>query len=96
VNLASWTDATQAFASCASLLVTILGFIFVVHGIRQVERNIRSDTNAGLCNQSIEILNALISKPECYPFFYDNKPLADNDPHRVEILCLAEMIANYS
>ena len=33
--------------------------------------------------------------PECYPFFYEKKPLPEDHPHRVEILLLTEMIVNY-
>ena len=90
-----WTDAAQAIAACGSLLVTLFGFLFVLRQLRQVERNIRGETNASLCHQSIEILKAMMSRQECYPFFYDNKPLPEDHPHRVEILCLTEMIANY-
>jgi hypothetical protein len=95
METAKWTDVVQALSACGSLWVTLLGFVFVIRQLRQVDKNIRADANANLCQQSIEILNAMMSRSECYPFFYDGKPLALDDPYRMEILCIAEMIANY-
>lgn len=90
-----WTDSLQAICACGSLIVTVLGFVFVLYQLKQVDRTIRGETNASLCQQSIEVLNAMMSKKDCYPYFYDGKELAEDSPNRVEILILTEMVVNY-
>ena len=92
---AKWTEIVEAISAAGSFLVTIVGFIFVLRQLRQVDQSIRGDTNASLCQQSLEILNAMMSRKGCYKFFYDGISLANDDPDREEILLLTEMIVNY-
>jgi hypothetical protein len=90
-----WTDIVQALAACGALVVAVVGLRLVLRQLRQVERTIRGNTYATLCQQSLEILKSIESQPESYAYFYDNRPLAENDSRRIEILCVTEMIANY-
>jgi len=92
---AKWTDIMQALVGIGTLLVTIAGFLFVIRQVKQIERTIRSDTNASLCAQSIDILSEMAKCPEGYSCFYDNAPLPSDNKLRVEVLCICEMIANY-
>jgi len=90
-----WTDVVQASASVVSILVTLGGFFLLLRQLRNVDRTIQGDTNASLCQQSLEILNAMLSRQECYPYFYENQELPDDDPKRIQILYITEMVANY-
>jgi hypothetical protein len=78
-----------------SVMVNICGFIFVIRQIRQQALATRGDTYANLCGLSYDILKMIADRPYLYAYFYDRKPLAPEDPHRVEVLCCCEMIANY-
>lgn len=99
----NWTDVVEALSGFGVFCATILGFYFVVRQIRLidqqlklVERTLQADTNTQLCSQSLQILAHLSDKPYLYDYFYNFKSLEPNDPHKVEVLCLCEMIANYS
>jgi hypothetical protein len=78
-----------------SISVNITGFIFVIRQIRQQALATRGDTYANLCGLSYEIMHMMVDRPYLYPYFYEKKPLLENDEHRIEVLCCCEMIANY-
>jgi len=88
------TSIEQVIAT-VGIIVNICGFIFVIRQIRQQALATRGETYASLCGLSYEILSMMAERPHLYAYFYENKALDDAGDHRVEVLCCAEMIANY-
>jgi hypothetical protein len=91
-----WTDVVEAIASGATVLVTLVGFLLVVHQIRLVKRSLQSDTNGRFCEQSLTIMAFMAERPYLYDYFYERKELVENDDNRIEVLCATEMMANYA
>jgi hypothetical protein len=48
-----------------------------------------------LASQSIEILKYIADDPQLYEYFYKNKPLVVETPTRTNVLCCAEIMANF-
>jgi hypothetical protein len=90
-----WNEV-EALAAVATTAVTAFGLFFVWLQVRAVQRTVRSDTNARFCEQSLTIMSFIADRPHLYPYFYDSKQLGEDDPYRVDVLCLAEMMANYA
>ena len=91
-----WPSELEAISTTLIFLATAVGFVFVVRQIRLLERTIKADANGRLSDQSIPILSFIANKPHLYEYFYASKPLVVDDPNRVEVVCVCEMIANYS
>jgi len=91
----TWADIMMAIASVGSLLVTAIGIIFLYVQITKLRESMWSDTNSRLCDQSFELIRFLAEKPETYDYFYNAKPLKEDDPNRVFILYAAEALANF-
>ncbi len=85
----------EAVIAAIAVVVNIIGFIFVIRQIKQQALATRGETYTSLCGLSYDILMMIAEKPYLYDYFYNNKKLEKNDPHRVEVLCCCEMIANY-
>jgi hypothetical protein len=60
-----WTDVAQ-------LLVTIIGFVFVVLQLGSLRRQIEGDTHADLYGQYMEMGKLFLRKPHLRPYFYDS------------------------
>ena len=91
---ANWV-AVEACGTWATALVALGGIFFVRKQLKQVERTIRGDVHERLTTESIEILKFLATNPESYSYFYEGKPLTNDDPNRVFVLYAAEITANY-
>jgi hypothetical protein len=74
--------AVEACGTCVTALTALVGIIFVTRQLKQVERTIRGDVSERLTAGSIEILKLLAAKPESYPYFYNEKPLTQDDQNR--------------
>jgi hypothetical protein len=48
-----------------------------------------------LASQSIEILKHVAVTPGLYEYFYENRPLAEDETNRTYIICSAEIMANF-
>jgi hypothetical protein len=90
-----WTEVVQALGSAAALLVAIFGFGLLIHQIRQLERAIRGDTHAQLYEKAFQIMTLLAAHPDLRPYFYGNKVLRGKDPKQNEVMCAAEIVANF-
>jgi hypothetical protein len=91
----TWTDVVAALTGVGSLLITTIGLIFVYVQIRKLRQGLWSDTQSRLCDQSLELIRFLAEKPETYDYFYQGKPLAEDEPNRVFIFYAAEALANF-
>jgi hypothetical protein len=91
-----WPAKVQAIAGVLSLLSLLFGFVLVVWQLSLLKRTLRSDTNARLSEQSLAILAYMADRPHLYDYLYASKPLGESDECRVQVLCLCEMVANYS
>lgn len=91
----AWTDSVQAITAVGTLLATGFGFVYVVRQIRLVRRSLLAQGNTGLSEQSLTIMSFIAEHPATYDYLYNNKRLTDGDRHRVQVLCLCEMVANY-
>jgi hypothetical protein len=78
--------------SLATLLVTAIGLWLVCVQIRGLRHSIEGDTQARLCDQSIEIIKMLAEKPETYDYFYEKKPLEDGSRDKVFVRYASEAI----
>jgi hypothetical protein len=87
--------SVENWIALLAVAVNVAGFVFVIRQIRQQALATRGDTYTNLCGLSYEILKLMAERPHLYAYFYERKELLDADPHRVEVLCCCEMIANY-
>ena len=87
--------SSEAVIAAVAVLVNIVGFIFVIRQIKQQSLATRGETYTSLCGLSYDILMMIADRPYLYEFFYNNKELTADYPHRIEVLCCCEMIANY-
>lgn len=93
MNPPNWADVTVALTSVGSFLITGIGLYAVFIQIRKLRLALWSDTQARLCDQTLEVIRFLAERPETYDYFYRNKPLEENDPNEAYILYSAEALA---
>jgi len=91
----NWPATVQAIAAAVTALVSIVGFVMVITQLILLKRATKSDTNGRLSEQSLEIIAYIADHPYLYDYLYASKPLSEADNHKVEVLCLCEMVANY-
>ena len=91
---ADWTQTAQGVGAIGGLVITFVGFAFVFHQIRQIERSIRSDTYSKIFSQAFEVAKLLAERPALRPYFYDNvdPPLGSSDIG--ELNAIAEIVAD--
>ena len=84
-----WTDVAQ-------LLVTIIGFVFVVLQLGSLRRQIEGDTHADLYGQYMEMGKLFLRKPHLRPYFYDsteiNVTAANSGRIKQEVDMMCELI----
>ena len=84
-----------------AVIGSLLGGVFALKATkRQVEvmlEQIREDVHERLYSQSLEIMKFFAEHPEVYPYFYENKPLANaaNEMERLRVLSTAEMVSGF-
>lgn len=92
----NWAEQVLAITATITLLVTMVGFVFIARQITLLKRAAQSDANGRLSEQSLSILGFIADHPHVYDYLYASKPLHSLDEHRVDVLCACEMIANYA
>ena len=92
MNLAEavkWTDVAQ-------LLVTVIGFVFVVLQLRSLRRATEGDTHADLYGQYMEMGKLFLRKPHLRPYFYDSAEIDVTAPNgariKQEVAMMCELI----
>jgi hypothetical protein len=90
-----WTDVLQAFGSIGAMFVAIIGFALLIYQIKQIERTIIGDTHGKLYAQAFEIMKLIAEHPQIRPYLYDNKDYSKEDPNYNQIMCFAEILADF-
>jgi hypothetical protein len=86
-----WTLIIQVFGII--LVVASLGF--VAYQTRQTAELARRQAYEGGSGQMSAIDNIFVEHPELYPYFYDGKMIAKNDPEYFKVLTVAMAITNF-
>jgi len=91
----TWTDIAQAIGSIVSCGVTIIGFIFVYKQLKQVEQTIQKDSLESLYGRVHEIHQVILNDPQLRPFFYENRPLPDDEMLLNKVAVFSEMVLDF-
>lgn len=81
-----WTDVAQ-------LVVSLVGFCFVVYQIRQLSKTVAGDAYTSLYEQYVEVGKILLDRPHLRPYFYADlqvdagAPGSANTLAEIEIIC---------
>lgn len=92
------TGYLQSVLSLGGLLVAIGGFLLVFYQLRQVERSIRSSTQASVYSHSNFVREVLLDAPLLRKYFYANCSADGLDRESADyqrVLLIAEVYANY-
>jgi hypothetical protein len=83
-----WTDVAQ-------LLVTIIGFVFVVLQLWSLHRQTEGDTHADLYGQYMELGKLFLRNPHLRPYFYESAEIDGTAPDsgriRQEVAMMCEL-----
>jgi len=90
-----WTDIAQGVGSLLSCVIAIIGFVFVIGQLRQVEKTIRKDALESLYGRVQEIHQVILNNPEMKPFFYDKKPMPEDEATLSRLAICAEMVLDF-
>jgi hypothetical protein len=84
-----WTDVAQ-------LVATVIGFVFVVFQLRELQRATQGDTHADLYGQYMEMGKLFLRKPHLRPYFYDSAEIDVTAPNsariKQEVAMMCELI----
>jgi hypothetical protein len=89
---------SRRFQFALNMVVATGGLASLLLMQRQVSLQaeaMQSAASTSLAEPSFTILAFIADRPSLYPYFYERKVLAQNDPHRIEVRICCEMIANY-
>ena len=69
----NWAEALQGIGAILSVVVTIIGYIFIVSQIKQTNKSIQHSSNVAIYSISSEFYRFIADNSELRPYFYDNK-----------------------
>jgi hypothetical protein len=90
----SWTEVCQAVASLAGVVLSLVGFLFVILQLRQNQQATDRQTHAIVYQLNQEIYSLLVNHPDLRPYFYENEKIPCDEPIRSKVLAAAEMICD--
>jgi hypothetical protein len=85
----------QALGTIAGVVVSLIGFIFVSVQLRQNRSTIEGQIHALVYQLGNGIYIMFIEHPELRPYFYDNKPLPQDETEREKVFAAAEMLCDF-
>jgi hypothetical protein len=94
----NWAEIAQAVAQAATVVVTLVGMIFVILQLRQVASATRGSTAERLAAQRYEVIRFMAQRPETYPYFYEDinpEETAADGTVIAFVQYATEMLANY-
>jgi len=86
-----WTLFIQAIGTV--LVVVSLGFI--AYQTQQTAQQAKRQAYEGGSGQMSAIDNIFVEHPELYPYFYEGKVIAQDDPEYVKVLTVAMAVTNF-
>jgi hypothetical protein len=89
MNQSSW-DVTLAINSILQTVVTIVGIIFIIKQLQQVEVSIKGEAHDMLSAHMREILSVFKDNPNLRPYFYDNKPIDKESKDYNQVMIVSE------
>jgi hypothetical protein len=90
-----WTDIVQAIGSIGTILAAVIGFIFVIKQLRQVETTLRKDAIELLYERAFAIQNILLNESELRPYFFENAPVPSDPMIMAKLETYSEMVFDF-
>lgn len=91
----SWTDVAQAIGSVGGVLVAIVGFVFVIRQLRQVENAMKKDAVEALYARAFDIQSIILNDPALREYFYDNKTQPADSVMRAKLETVSEIVFDF-
>jgi len=88
-------ESLEAYIAAGGLVVTIIGFAFIIVQIRQLERSVRSGAQSAIYTQAADFRGHLVAHPQLRPYFFDGADIDPSHPEYGRVLTMAEMLLNY-
>lgn len=86
-----WTLIIQAIGT----LLVVVSLIFIAYQTQQTAQLAKRQAYEGGSGQMAAIDNIFVEHPELYPYFYEGKVIAQNDPEYVKVLTVAMAVTNF-
>ncbi len=83
------------FIQSIGILLVLLSLVFIAYQTRQTAQLARRQAYEGGSGQMSAIDNIFVEHPELYPYFYEGKVIAQNDPEYVKVLTVAMAVTNF-
>jgi hypothetical protein len=77
------------------LLVSGLGFIVVAWSLRVLIKTLDAQSSAAVAARQLEFDKTVLSYPDLYPYFYEGRELARDDPEYARTMAATQLLANY-
>ncbi len=90
-----WTDEVQAICSLLGVVVTIVGFIYVIKQLNSAKKANQIATYENIYARMHDIHKFLFEHPEFRDYFYHEKKIAPGDPKYSQVMTVAEMFADF-
>lgn len=87
--------AIEATMSLGAVIVSIIGFVFVVYQLRQNRLAMEENVHAQVYNIGHNVYATLSNNSEIYPYFYSSIGIPDDDELRSQVYITAEMLADF-
>ncbi|MDI3263171.1 hypothetical protein [Aerosticca soli] len=90
LTIEQWT----MLGTWAAPSVAAMGFLLIRNQLRGERESLETQTSWQVYEVGSTILQIFIANPECRPYFYDDKPIPDEEPLRSKVLAIVELVCD--
>jgi hypothetical protein len=90
----NWS-ALQGICAILSIVITLLGYIFLFRQITQTNKGIQHSSGVAIYSISSEFYKFLADNSKLRPYFYNNKEVIENDNDQDKLLAMCEYLADF-
>lgn len=95
VQQLNWTEATQAICSIITVIITLVGLIFIIVQLTSAKKANQIATYENLYARMHDIHKFLYDHSELREYFYSSKKTNCDDANYVKVLIATEMFADF-
>ncbi len=94
MTLNAWQVA-ESVATVVSALVAIIGVIFVVKQLINLDHDVKGNTRASIYEMAARIKEVFLERPHLRPYFFDGVKIGADDEHYAEAIAMADYFCLY-
>ncbi|KZC18038.1 hypothetical protein RHOFW510R12_08510 [Rhodanobacter sp. FW510-R12] len=87
-------DQWTMLGTWAAPTVAALGFLLIRNQLRGERESLEAQTSWQVYGVSSAILQTFIANPECRPYFYEDRPVPNEEPLRSKVLAVVELVCD--